>query len=131
MEAMLKTFTGWARIREVDKSELYLKRVVVNLCRSRIRRAALEARANALVGRRDAAPVAPPEQERRETSWVVWDAVRELPERQRACVVLRYLEDLPEAEIAEVLDCSVGTVKSQLSKARVKLARRLGEGALR
>jgi len=45
-----------------------------------------------------------------------------LPPRQRLCVVLRYYEDLPESEIAALMDCSVGTVKSQLAKARRKLA---------
>jgi DNA-directed RNA polymerase specialized sigma24 family protein len=42
-------------------------------------------------------------------------------------VALFYYEDLPEAQIAEVLDCSVGTVKSQLFKARAKLAEWLGD----
>ena len=54
------------------------------------------------------------------------EAVRALPERQRAAVVLRYYDDLSESQIAEVLDCSVGTVKSQLSKARSKLEATLG-----
>jgi DNA-directed RNA polymerase specialized sigma24 family protein len=43
--------------------------------------------------------------------------------------VLRYYEDLPEAEIARVLGCAVGTVKSQLSKARATLASALAEGS--
>ncbi|MEY9934601.1 RNA polymerase sigma factor (sigma-70 family) [Catenulispora sp. GP43] len=55
---------------------------------------------------------------------VVLDLVRALPRRQRAVVVLRYYADLSEAQIAETLDCSVGTVKSQHAKALATLRRR-------
>jgi RNA polymerase sigma-70 factor (sigma-E family) len=47
----------------------------------------------------------------------LWRALATLPRRQRAVVVLRYYEDLSEAQTAMVLGCSVGTVKSQLHKA--------------
>lgn len=51
----------------------------------------------------------------------LWDALGRLPRRQRAVVVLRYFEDLTEAQTADALGCSVGTVKSQHSKALAKL----------
>ena len=51
----------------------------------------------------------------------LWRAIERLPRRQRAVIVLRYFEDLTEAETARLLDCSVGTVKSQTAKAFAKL----------
>jgi RNA polymerase sigma-70 factor (sigma-E family) len=57
----------------------------------------------------------------------VWRAVLSLPPRQRAVVVLRYYEDLPEAEIAEVLEMAPGTVKSHAHAATRRLALLLSE----
>ncbi len=51
----------------------------------------------------------------------LWDAIGHLPPRQRAVVVLRYIEDRTEVETAQLLDCAVGTVKSQCAKALAKL----------
>lgn len=126
MEALLKTFTGFRRIRDLDRADIYLRRAVVNLCRSRIRRKSIEMRVNATVHHRDERRPPQWDPEQHEISRLVLEAVRRLPERQRACVVMFYYEDLPETHIAEVLDCSVGTVKSQLSKARAKLQKWLG-----
>ncbi len=51
----------------------------------------------------------------------LWRALGRLPARQRAVVVLRYYEDMSEADVAEALGCSVGTVKSQAARALSKL----------
>jgi RNA polymerase sigma factor (sigma-70 family) len=51
----------------------------------------------------------------------VWNALGHLPPRQRAVLVLRYFEDLTEAETAETLGCTIGTVKSQHAKALRRL----------
>lgn len=131
MDAMLKTFSGWGRIRDVASSEAYLRRAVVNGCRSRIRRKSVESRGSVVIKNRMRGPDEWADagiEDRRD----VWRAVQGLPERQRACVVLRYFEDLPEAEIAELMECSVGTVKSQLHKARARLEKSLAasEGRL-
>lgn len=60
----------------------------------------------------------------------VWRAVLSLPARQRAVTVLRYYEDLSEAQIAEVLDIAPGTVKSHAPAASRRLAELLGEPAV-
>lgn len=120
-EAFVKVFSGWNRLRRIDDRHGYLRQVVVNLCRSRFRRAKVERRVNEALGsRRIDAPT-----EDVDLRLDLWDEVRKLPERQKITVVLRYLEDLPEQQIANVLDCSVGTVKSQLSKAKAKLGKAL------
>jgi RNA polymerase sigma-70 factor (sigma-E family) len=123
MDAFMRTFASWGRIRDLDHSEAYLRRAVVNLSRTRARRLHTEERSNAAVARQ---PLKQPGAET-ERKLIVWEAVKCLPDRQRAAVVLRYYEDLPEADIADVLGCTVGTVKSQLSKARAALARALDE----
>ena len=121
MEALLKTFTGWGRIRDRSQTPAYLKRSVINLCRSRIRRKGIEARVNEQTHHTER--LKPPEwdPDRHETARELWDAVRELPPRQRACIILHYEQGLPDSEIAEILDVSAGTVRAQLSRARAKL----------
>ncbi len=122
-EAFLRTFSSWRRIRRPDRAQFYVRSAVVNLCRSRLRRRGHEETSNRASWRE-------PDQagdDSLEDALAVLDAVRSLPRRQRETVVLRYYEDLSEREVALVLGCSVGTVKSQLARARAALARRLGE----
>ena len=119
MEAFARTLPRWSAVERAEQPAAYLRRAVVNLCASRVRRLGAERRARARSGTSGDARW---DAELADTVRIVLDAVRRLPDRQRACVALRYFEDLPEQEVAVALGCSVGTVKSQLAKARVRLA---------
>lgn len=121
MDALVKIFSGWGRIRDVDRADVYLKRTVVNLCRSRIRRKVIERRVNEIAHGRAEDVSHPWDPAVGESARNVWTAVRSLPVRQRACIVLRYAEDLSDEQIGRILDCSPSTVRSQLARARSKL----------
>ena len=123
-EAFLRTYSGWRRLRHPERAHAYLRAAVVNQCRSRGRRRGTEDRANRLWA--GAPDPGPDPTERTADVLAVLEAVRALPPRQREAVVLRYYGDLAEHDVAAALGCSVGTVKSQLSKARSTLARHLG-----
>lgn len=134
-EAFLRTFSSWWRIRHLERAHGYLRTAVINQCRSRLRRRSTEDRSNRTVYATD--PDRPTVgrsgtdgTRALDDSLVVMDAIRRLPPRQRETVILRYYEDLPEAGIAKVLGCSVGTVKSQLAKAHVSLSTVLGSMSL-
>jgi RNA polymerase sigma-70 factor (sigma-E family) len=117
MDAFVRSLSAWRRSSAVEPAA-YVRRAVVNLCRNRRRRAWLERRH---------APTHDDATAEHEPADHVLAAVRALPARQRAAVVLRYWDDASEADIAATLGCSVGTVKSQLSKARATLAAALHE----
>ncbi|MEV3856528.1 SigE family RNA polymerase sigma factor [Streptomyces sp. NPDC050095] len=126
-DALLALWHRWDRVRAADHPVAYARGVVANLARTRIRSAVRERRRVALFwsGR----------QERTEDPDVpavvdVQGALRELPFRKRACVVLRHAFDLSEKDTALALGISVGTVKSQTSKGMAELERRLGSDAL-
>jgi RNA polymerase sigma-70 factor (sigma-E family) len=65
-----------------------------------------------------------------EARLILREALRALPAGKRAVLVLRYLEDLPEAQVASILGCSVGTVRSQTSKAITQLRSLLASAGL-
>ena len=107
-----------------DEMFPYLRRSVSNLAISRFRRRRVEQKFAPILAHTGRAAVQQTPVEDRE---FVWAAVRELPSRKRACVVLRYYEDLTQEEVASVLGCSVGTVRSQTSKALSLLRKVVGD----
>jgi RNA polymerase sigma-70 factor (sigma-E family) len=116
--ALAKTYLAWDRIREREAVDAYVRRIMVNTQSSWWRRRKLdEYPTNAppeRAGSRDAT-------EDLALHDALWTALGTLPKRQRAMVVLRYYEDLSEAETAQILGVSVGTVKSTTSRALAKL----------
>jgi RNA polymerase sigma-70 factor (sigma-E family) len=122
---LARAYVAWRRVSRADDPDAYLRRILVNTSNRRFRRhrvaeqagdppdTAVEGPAD-LVGERAA----------------LLAALRQLPPRQRAVVVLRYWGDLTDAQIAVTLGCSPGTVRSQLSRALAKLRENpvLGEG---
>jgi RNA polymerase sigma-70 factor (sigma-E family) len=117
--ALAKTYLAWGRIRERESTDAYVRRVLVNTHTSFWRK-------------RRQATVVPyadvPEPRTRDDHEdgsdlhdALWRALTALPPRMRAAVVLRYYEQLSEAEVADVLGCSIGTVKSQTARALLKL----------
>ena len=104
----------------------WLTRVVVNLCLDRKRRAPwveLEAAGDIV----DPAPGASEQAEHDERDRMVAAAIAELPERQRAAIVLTYGEGMSNAQVAEILDTSVSAVETLLVRGKQNLRRALGE----
>jgi RNA polymerase sigma-70 factor (sigma-E family) len=123
--ALARAYVAWRRIDRADDPDAYLRRILVNASKRRFRRRRVTEQ-----------PGDPPETAVEGPAELVSEraallaALRQLPPRQRAVVVLRYWEDLTDAQIAATLSCSPGTVRSQLSRALAKLrmSPALGEG---
>ena len=126
-EAFTRALADWPRVQRMASPAGWTYRVALNVLRRKHRRRGTEQRALSTVGTRaDGAgrvhtdPTSHPE---------VWAAVRQLPEKQRVAVVLRYVADLTESAIAETMGVSRGTVASNLSDARRSLAEFLTDDA--
>ncbi|MEU2348034.1 SigE family RNA polymerase sigma factor [Modestobacter sp. NPDC049651] len=112
--ALLKTYRHWARVTAKGDPTAYVRRALVNEHTSWRRR--LSSTEQVVETLPDVAAAAVPDRDEEMVR-----ALRELPPRMRAVVVLRYLEDRSEAQTAELLGCSVGTVKTQSSRAMARL----------
>lgn len=118
-EAFARTYQQWQR-GHVDRVPGYVRRVVINYVNSHFRRLERWHRAQSRHGAEPLHDVeSPTEQVARAQQ--VRSLIRQLPVRQRTAIVLRYWEDLSEAEIAEAMGCPVGTVKSLLARGRARL----------
>lgn len=115
-EAFARAYARWDKVSQMASPEAYVHRVAYNLIRRRARRRAVERR----LLRRDAAQlehVPPPG-----VPTDVWETVAQLPRQMRTAIGLRYVADLTQAEIAEVMDLAPGTVAAHLHAGRRRLA---------
>jgi RNA polymerase sigma-70 factor (sigma-E family) len=125
-ESLIKTYMAWPRLRDPSKAEAYTRKTIVTTAISWRRRRSFHERPMDPLP--DTAVPDPGEAVTTHASLVT--KLRTLPPRQRAAIVLRYYEDLSEAQTAEVMGCSVGAVKSHVSTGLVRLRDRLGANFL-
>jgi RNA polymerase sigma-70 factor (sigma-E family) len=108
-EACARTFSRWASVR--DHAEPWCVRVSSNLALDALRARTRAHRRNERIRINDVAPAPAVD-----TRLDLYAALEKLPRRQRETVVLRYLGDLSEAQTADLLGCSVGSVKTHASR---------------
>jgi RNA polymerase sigma-70 factor (sigma-E family) len=119
-DCLVRLYARWRRVSSGDPHP-YLRRMLVNGNISRWRRRHREDLVERPPDRAD------PSAGGREFHEELHRALRALPDRQRAVVVLRHYEDLPEREVAAVMGCTVGTVKSHHARAMHRLRELLGD----
>ena len=116
-----KVYVNWARIKGVEHAEAYVRRMLANTFVSSRRRRWIGEQPHEKLPE----PAGGSDELLILDRALIWPLVCALPARQRAVIVLRYYEDLTEAQIADVLGCATGTVKSQSSAAISALRRAL------
>jgi RNA polymerase sigma-70 factor (sigma-E family) len=123
--ALARLYLKWDTIRQAGAMEAWVRKVMVNEYTSWWRRAWRRRETvdfdSTHLAERISAVDPPPGDDG------LWQHVLRLPPRQRAAVALRYYEDLSEAQTAEILGCSIGTVKSQTHRALATLRSKLEE----
>lgn len=122
--ALIATARHWSRIVRRDQPEAYVRRALAR--HQSNRRRSWARRPETLVSTPPDATAGGDDHDDVLLRHELLAALRALPPRQRAAVVLRYCEDRSESEVAEILDVSVGTVRSQTAKALAKLRQTYG-----
>ena len=127
-EAFLRLARHAGNIDAIERAPAYLRSIVLNLARDHNRRGLVSLRHHATMGR-DVGSIEPIDDQlvRSEAHQRVLDAVRQLPNRQRDCITLRYFEELSIDGIASTLGLSNNSVKTHLQRAMAALDRMLGE----
>jgi RNA polymerase sigma-70 factor (sigma-E family) len=125
-ETMVRVQLNWRRVTNADVPESYVRRMLTNQFidwrrGSWVKRVLLRSEPDGAIAVPGDHAQATADRDQ------VWSWLARLPRRQRAALVLRYYEDLPDAEIAEVLDCAVGTVRAAISRALATLRAELVE----
>lgn len=123
-EAFIRLARSAHRIRERERAPAYLRSIVVNLARDHNRRGLVSLRHHLPFD--DARAATEDVIDLRDDQQEVIDALRELPRRQRDCLVLRYYEELGIDDIAELLDISRNSVKTHLTRGLAALRAVLG-----
>jgi RNA polymerase sigma-70 factor (sigma-E family) len=124
-EALAKAYSHWRKVQKADNPSAYVRRILINESRRNWRRNRnLTVRPDSDLADIAVADMSDGVVNRAE----LLHALQSLPARQRATVVLRFLEGLSERETAAALGCSEGTVKSQTSRALIKLKSVLNRG---
>ena len=115
---LTKVYMSWDKVLQPERIDAYARRILVNENNS-LWRKAFKRREQV----RDELPDVRPIHEEYDEGQAaaLWRLVQTLPRRQRAVVVLRYYEELGDSETAEILGITVGTVKSQASRALATL----------
>lgn len=114
-DAFVALHRNWARLRDEGAAPAWLRTAVVNGARGRLRRRAT-ARHHLRVAEPGVAATVEERSQLADEHRAVAAALRGLPERQRACLVLRFYGDLSEAEIATTLGISAGSVKTHVHR---------------
>jgi RNA polymerase sigma-70 factor (sigma-E family) len=121
--ALAKLYLSWDKVHRRELVDGYVRRILINENNSLWRRAWKRREVATEVVPDNVAVLDRPDHG---VQSALWEFVQTLPKKQRAVIVLRYYEDLSEAEVAEILGISVGTVKSQSSRALASMRARVG-----
>ena len=121
-EVFMKLYRNMGRIEAARGVESWLYRTTMNACFDHLRR---RRPTEAIVWEPPVAAVQHADMEREQRRQLVGEALKSLPEKERAAVILREIEGLDTAEVAQILGSSEATVRSQVSMGKARLKRNL------